>query len=80
MQARYTCIARSLINNHILMEALAPFAGGILVTPSTTLRCKNPPYRKFTLHMARKAPSFRVNADVKFHYCCLENSVSTAAQ
>jgi hypothetical protein len=80
MQTRYTCMARSLINNYILKEAPAPLAGGILVALCTTQRCKNPRYPKFISHMTRKAPSFRVSVDVKFHCCYFENSVSTAAQ
>ncbi len=69
MQTRYTCIARSLNHNHILKEAPKPFAVGIFVALRTTLRCKNPRYRKFTSHMARKAPPFRVSVNVKFHCC-----------
>lgn len=80
MQTRYTYAARSLIDNHILKEAPAPFARGMLVSLRTTLRCKNPRYRKCTAHIARKAPSFRAIVNVKFHCCYLENSVSTAAQ
>jgi hypothetical protein len=80
MQNRYTAVARSLINNHILKEAPAPFAGRTLVSLRTTLRCKNPPYRKFNLTRAREGPSFRDSANVKFHCCYLKNSVSTATQ
>ncbi|RKE39226.1 hypothetical protein B0G76_5626 [Paraburkholderia sp. BL23I1N1] len=80
MQTRYTCIARSLINYHILKEAPQPFAGGILVALRTTLRCKNPRYRKFITHTTRKAPPFRASTNVKFHCCYLKNSVSTAAE
>jgi hypothetical protein len=80
MQIRYTCGARSLINNHILKEALSPFTGGALVALQTTLRCKNPRYRKITLTIAREAPPCRASANVKFHCCCFKNSVSTPAQ